>query len=169
MLIAELKKIELRKKEREKKQQDLQKLISAAEQTAEARYSRYPLLSHGATHTFRRHACVCVCVRACVHACKCMLCVSHFTSIHNWYYVQMCLPLLCFSRKPLKKVTSSKLKKTTPQPLRQVYMAHYVKCLHVCSHSPHTHLPISDPTPHLPSRPSSPPTPPLPLVAGADP
>lgn len=39
MLIAELKKIELRKKEREKKQQDLQKLISAAEQTAEARYS----------------------------------------------------------------------------------------------------------------------------------
>ena len=79
MLIAELKKIELRKKEREKKQQDLQKLISAAEQTAEARYSRYPLLSHGATHTFRRHACVCVCMRACVYvcmrACMCMLCV----------------------------------------------------------------------------------------------
>lgn len=40
MLIAELKKIELRKKEREKKQQDLQKLISAAEQTAEARYNK---------------------------------------------------------------------------------------------------------------------------------
>ena len=39
MLLAELKKIELRKKEREKKQQDLQKLITAAEQTAEARYS----------------------------------------------------------------------------------------------------------------------------------
>lgn len=31
-LCAELKKIEMRKKEREKKQQDLQKLISAAEQ-----------------------------------------------------------------------------------------------------------------------------------------
>ena len=76
MLIAELKKIELRKKEREKKQQDLQKLISAAEQTAEARYSRYPLLSHGATHTFRRHACVCVCVcvRACMRACVCCVC-----------------------------------------------------------------------------------------------
>ena len=40
MLLAELKKIELRKKEREKKQQDLQKLITAADkQTAEARYS----------------------------------------------------------------------------------------------------------------------------------
>jgi DNA methyltransferase 1-associated protein 1 len=36
MLLAELKKIELRKKEREKKQQDLQKLITAAEHTAEA-------------------------------------------------------------------------------------------------------------------------------------
>ena len=37
MLCAELKKIEMRKKEREKKQQDLQKLISAAEQnTSEA-------------------------------------------------------------------------------------------------------------------------------------
>ena len=35
MLLAELKKIEMRKKEREKKQQDLQKLISAAEQNAE--------------------------------------------------------------------------------------------------------------------------------------
>lgn len=35
MLVAELKKIELRKKEREKKQQDLQKLITAAEQNAE--------------------------------------------------------------------------------------------------------------------------------------
>jgi len=34
-LIAELKKIELRKKEREKKQQDLQKLITAAEQSAD--------------------------------------------------------------------------------------------------------------------------------------
>lgn len=45
MLIAELKKIELRKKEREKKQQDLQKLISAAEQTAEARCSRWTTFS----------------------------------------------------------------------------------------------------------------------------
>ena len=35
-MIAELKKIELRKKEREKKQQDLQKLITAAEQSADA-------------------------------------------------------------------------------------------------------------------------------------
>lgn len=35
ILIAELKKIELRKKEREKKQQDLQKLITAAEQSAD--------------------------------------------------------------------------------------------------------------------------------------
>ena len=35
MLVAELKKIELRKKEREKKQQDLQKLITAAEQNVE--------------------------------------------------------------------------------------------------------------------------------------
>ena len=35
MLLAELKKIEMRKKEREKKQQDLQKLISAAEHNAE--------------------------------------------------------------------------------------------------------------------------------------
>ena len=35
ILISELKKIELRKKEREKKQQDLQKLISAAEQNAD--------------------------------------------------------------------------------------------------------------------------------------
>ena len=34
MLCAELKKIEMRKKEREKKQQDLQKLISAAEQNS---------------------------------------------------------------------------------------------------------------------------------------
>ena len=33
--MTELKKIELRKKEREKKQKDLQKLISAAEQNAE--------------------------------------------------------------------------------------------------------------------------------------
>ena len=39
MLLAELKKIELRKKEREKKQQDLQKLITAAEHTAEAGYA----------------------------------------------------------------------------------------------------------------------------------
>ena len=31
VLVAELKKIEMRKKERERKQQDLQKLISAAE------------------------------------------------------------------------------------------------------------------------------------------
>ncbi|XP_011407433.1 PREDICTED: DNA methyltransferase 1-associated protein 1-like [Amphimedon queenslandica] len=37
MLVAELKKIELRKKEREKKQQDLQKLITAAEQNVESR------------------------------------------------------------------------------------------------------------------------------------
>lgn len=35
ILLAELKKIELRKKEREKKQQDLQKLISAAEHNTE--------------------------------------------------------------------------------------------------------------------------------------
>ena len=35
MLVTELKKIELRKKEREKKQQDLQKLITAAEQNVE--------------------------------------------------------------------------------------------------------------------------------------
>ena len=35
-MITELKKIELRKKEREKKQQDLQKLITAAEQSADA-------------------------------------------------------------------------------------------------------------------------------------
>lgn len=35
MLVAELKKIELRKKEREKKQQDLQKLITAAEQNTD--------------------------------------------------------------------------------------------------------------------------------------
>lgn len=33
--MAELKKIELRKKERERKQQDLQKLLSAAEQNTE--------------------------------------------------------------------------------------------------------------------------------------
>ena len=31
MLVAELRKIEMRKREREKKQQDLQKLITAAE------------------------------------------------------------------------------------------------------------------------------------------
>jgi len=37
MLLAELKKIEMRKKERERKQHDLQKLISAAEQNAESR------------------------------------------------------------------------------------------------------------------------------------
>ncbi len=36
-LIAELKKIELRKKEREKKAQDLQKLITAADNNAELR------------------------------------------------------------------------------------------------------------------------------------
>ena len=35
LLVAELKKIEMRKKERERKQADLQKLISAAEQNAE--------------------------------------------------------------------------------------------------------------------------------------
>ena len=35
MLVAELKKIEIRKKERERKQQDLQKLISAAEQNTD--------------------------------------------------------------------------------------------------------------------------------------
>lgn len=33
--MAELKKIEMRKKERERKQQDLQKLLSAAEQNTE--------------------------------------------------------------------------------------------------------------------------------------
>jgi DNA methyltransferase 1-associated protein 1 len=37
MLLAELKKIEVRKKEREKKTQDLQKLITAADNQAEAR------------------------------------------------------------------------------------------------------------------------------------
>ena len=41
MLLAELKKIEMRKKEREKKQQDLQKLISAAEHNAERCESRF--------------------------------------------------------------------------------------------------------------------------------
>ncbi len=35
MLMSELRKIEMRKKERERKQQDLQKLITAAEQNAE--------------------------------------------------------------------------------------------------------------------------------------
>jgi len=35
MLVAELKKIEMRKRERERKQQDLQKLISAAEQNTD--------------------------------------------------------------------------------------------------------------------------------------
>lgn len=38
-LVAELKKIEMRKKEREKKQQDLQKLISAAEQNTDSKKS----------------------------------------------------------------------------------------------------------------------------------
>lgn len=38
-LIAELKKIELRKKEREKKTQDLQKLITAADSNFDARRS----------------------------------------------------------------------------------------------------------------------------------
>ena len=38
-LISELKKIELRKKEREKKTQDLQKLITAADSNMEARRS----------------------------------------------------------------------------------------------------------------------------------
>lgn len=37
MLMSELRKIEMRKKEREKKQQDLQKLITAADNTAESR------------------------------------------------------------------------------------------------------------------------------------
>ena len=37
--MAELKKIEMRKKEREKKQQDLQKLISAAEQNTDSKKS----------------------------------------------------------------------------------------------------------------------------------
>lgn len=36
-LLAELKKIEIRKKERERRQQDLQKLITAAESTTESR------------------------------------------------------------------------------------------------------------------------------------
>ena len=36
MLVAELRKIEMRKKEREKKQQDLQKLITAAENLADS-------------------------------------------------------------------------------------------------------------------------------------
>ena len=35
VLVAELKKIEMRKKERERKQHDLQKLISAAEHNTE--------------------------------------------------------------------------------------------------------------------------------------
>lgn len=35
--MAELKKIEIRKKERERRQQDLQKLITAAESTTESR------------------------------------------------------------------------------------------------------------------------------------
>lgn len=37
MLMAELRKIEMRKKEREKKQQDIQKLITAADNSAEYR------------------------------------------------------------------------------------------------------------------------------------
>lgn len=41
MLFAELKKIEMRKKEREKKQQDLQKLITAAENQADSYRFKY--------------------------------------------------------------------------------------------------------------------------------
>ncbi|KAK3747562.1 hypothetical protein QZH41_015798, partial [Actinostola sp. cb2023] len=40
MLMAELRKIEMRKKEREKKQQDIQKLITAADNSAEYRQKR---------------------------------------------------------------------------------------------------------------------------------
>ena len=40
-LLAELKKIEIRKKERERRQQDLQKLITAAESTTESRLMFY--------------------------------------------------------------------------------------------------------------------------------
>ena len=45
MLVAELRKIEMRKKEREKKQQDLQKLITAAENQADSYRLKYDLLS----------------------------------------------------------------------------------------------------------------------------
>ena len=41
MLVAELRKIEMRKKEREKKQQDLQKLITAAENQADSYRLKY--------------------------------------------------------------------------------------------------------------------------------
>ena len=41
MLVAGLRKIEMRKKEREKKQQDLQKLITAAENQADSYRLKY--------------------------------------------------------------------------------------------------------------------------------
>lgn len=41
MLVAELRKIEMRKKEREKKQQDLQKLITAAENQTDSYRLKY--------------------------------------------------------------------------------------------------------------------------------
>ena len=43
VLVAELKKIEMRKKERERKQQDLQKLLSAAEHNTD-RYILYSIV-----------------------------------------------------------------------------------------------------------------------------
>lgn len=51
ILIAELKKIELRKKEREKKQQDLQKLITAAEQSAD---TGHKLVKKGASSSNKK-------------------------------------------------------------------------------------------------------------------
>ena len=53
MLVAELKKIEMRKRERERKQQDLQKLISAAEQNTDRSGQPLPLLLR----------CMCVCMQ----------------------------------------------------------------------------------------------------------
>lgn len=46
VLMAELRKIEMRKKERERKQQDLQKLISAAEQNTERLVAAFPCAEH---------------------------------------------------------------------------------------------------------------------------
>lgn len=48
MLVAELRKIEMRKKEREKKQQDLQKLITAAENQADSYRFKYVFTWHTA-------------------------------------------------------------------------------------------------------------------------
>lgn len=52
-LINELKKIEARKKEREKKQQDLQKLITAADCQAETRKSEKKLTKKKLQHQIR--------------------------------------------------------------------------------------------------------------------